>query len=112
MQAFQGPALLAYNNAVFSPRDFKSISCIGDSQKKEEGGKTGRFGIGTQQDRHTWSLYTFIFAVDRWGDGAVSQEQTVPFRCVRDSNVSWVYGLLACIEQALFVVSHHSGSNM
>jgi sacsin len=42
--AFQGAALLAYNDAVFTEADFKSISTIGDSVKKEQVGKTGRFG--------------------------------------------------------------------
>ena len=43
---FQGPALLAYNDAVFSEADFKSISNIGDSVKRDQKGKTGRFGVG------------------------------------------------------------------
>jgi hypothetical protein len=42
--AFQGAALLAFNDAVFTEADFKSISTIGDSVKKEQVGKTGRFG--------------------------------------------------------------------
>jgi hypothetical protein len=41
---FQGPALYAYNDGVFSERDFESISKIGDSVKREQTGKTGRFG--------------------------------------------------------------------
>jgi sacsin len=43
---FQGPALLAYNDARFEERDFKSICSLGKSRKKHELGKTGRFGIG------------------------------------------------------------------
>ncbi len=42
--AFQGPALLAYNDAVFTEDDFQSISRVGDSVKREQVGKTGRFG--------------------------------------------------------------------
>jgi sacsin len=42
--AFQGPALLAFNDAVFTEADFQSISRIGDSVKREQEGKTGRFG--------------------------------------------------------------------
>lgn len=42
-----GPAVLAYNDAEFSGRDFEAIQRIGDSLKKEERtGKTGRFGVG------------------------------------------------------------------
>lgn len=44
MAGFQGPALLAFNDGVFSERDFESISRIGDSQKRQQSGKTGRFG--------------------------------------------------------------------
>lgn len=44
MAQFQGPALLAYNDGVFTEKDFESISRIGDSKKREQIGKTGRFG--------------------------------------------------------------------
>eukprot|EP00959_Pyramimonas_sp_CCMP1952_P280809 5869447-Pyramimonas_sp.AAC.1 len=40
----QGPALMIYNDGVFSDADFESISRVGDSCKREEVGKTGRFG--------------------------------------------------------------------
>ncbi|CAN6481779.1 unnamed protein product [Victoria cruziana] len=41
---WQGPALLAYNDSVFSEEDFVSISRIGDSKKEGQAWKTGRFG--------------------------------------------------------------------
>ncbi|THU63893.1 hypothetical protein C4D60_Mb01t20640 [Musa balbisiana] len=41
---WQGPALLAYNDAVFTEDDFISISRIGDSKKQSQTWKTGRFG--------------------------------------------------------------------
>lgn len=41
---WQGPALLAYNDAVFTEDDFVSISRIGDSKKRGQAWKTGRFG--------------------------------------------------------------------
>lgn len=44
LSQWQGPALLAYNNAVFSEEDFASISRIGDSKKHSQAWKTGRFG--------------------------------------------------------------------
>jgi sacsin len=44
MAPWQGPALVAYNDAVFSEADFISISRIGDSVKRVQAGKTGRFG--------------------------------------------------------------------
>ena len=41
------PALLAYNDAAFTARDFAAIQRIGDSSKREEskGQKVGRFGL-------------------------------------------------------------------
>lgn len=44
LSQFQGPALLAYNDAVFTEDDFVSISRIGDSKKLSKAWKTGRFG--------------------------------------------------------------------
>lgn len=41
---WQGPALLAYNDAVFTEEDFVSISRIGGSSKHANALKTGRFG--------------------------------------------------------------------
>lgn len=48
LEGFLGPALLAYNSAVFTDKDFESIQRIGDSLKLQtsKGTKTGRFGIG------------------------------------------------------------------
>jgi len=44
LKEWQGPALLAYNNSQFTEEDFVSISRIGDSQKRVQPWKTGRFG--------------------------------------------------------------------
>lgn len=46
---FQGPALLCYNDATFSDADYTSISRIGDSVKRDQAGKTGRFGCDTRR---------------------------------------------------------------
>ena len=43
---YQGPALLTYNNAVFTENDFKSLSQLGNSKKLEDGSTTGKFGRG------------------------------------------------------------------
>jgi hypothetical protein len=43
---YQGPALLAYNDAAFSDKDFDSLSRIGDSGKIQDGSTTGKFGRG------------------------------------------------------------------
>lgn len=41
---FQGPGLLVYNDGIFSEADMASISRVGDSGKRAQAGKTGRFG--------------------------------------------------------------------
>ncbi|CAG8949651.1 hypothetical protein HYFRA_00007885 [Hymenoscyphus fraxineus] len=43
---FQGPALLAYNSALFTESDFVSLSQLGESLKHDDGSTTGKFGRG------------------------------------------------------------------
>ncbi|KAM0180824.1 hypothetical protein ACHAPF_002117 [Botrytis cinerea] len=43
---YQGPALLAYNNAEFKKEHFQSLSQVGNSLKMEDGATTGKFGRG------------------------------------------------------------------
>lgn len=50
MATLQGPALLAFNDAVFSPQDFHNISRIGQDSKLEKPAATGRFGLGCGTD--------------------------------------------------------------
>ena len=56
---FQGPALLAFNDAEFSEADFASISNIGNSVKRDQKGKTGRFGVGFNACYHLTDLPSF-----------------------------------------------------
>ena len=46
LQAWQGPALIAYNNSVFSDEDFEHICELAAETKLKDPFKTGRFGIG------------------------------------------------------------------
>ena len=46
MKACQGPALWAYNDAVFTDHDFKNITDLGGATKKRDTAKIGRFGLG------------------------------------------------------------------
>ena len=46
MHHWQGPALYAYNNSVFSPKDFENIRQIGAGTKLTDPTKIGRFGLG------------------------------------------------------------------
>ncbi|KAL6844366.1 hypothetical protein ACP4OV_026039 [Aristida adscensionis] len=57
---WQGPALLAYNDAVFTDEDFASISRIGDSRKVAQTWKTGRFGVGFNSVYHLTDLPSFV----------------------------------------------------
>jgi sacsin len=42
LQQFQGPALMAWNNALFQPEDFSGIQRIGKSRKRHDLSKTGK----------------------------------------------------------------------
>ena len=46
LQVWQGPALIAYNNSVFSDEDFEHICELAAETKQKDPSKTGRFGIG------------------------------------------------------------------
>lgn len=43
---FQGPALYAWNNALFKKNDWKALAKINQSSKTEDVLKVGRFGLG------------------------------------------------------------------
>lgn len=61
LASFQGPALLAYNDGkVFSEQDYASISSLGNSVKKDQKGKTGRFGVGFNAAYHLTDLPSFV----------------------------------------------------
>ncbi|KAL3643316.1 hypothetical protein CASFOL_014131 [Castilleja foliolosa] len=60
LSQWQGPALLAYNDAVFTEEDFLSISRIGGSSKQAKAWKTGRFGVGFNSVYHLTDLPSFV----------------------------------------------------
>ena len=49
---FQGPALIAWNNATFEREDWENIGRLDQSSKEAEVLKVGRFGIGFQSIHH------------------------------------------------------------
>lgn len=61
---YQGPSLLAYNDATFSDKDFASLSRIGDSCKLQDGSTTGRFGRGFNAV-YNWTDSPSIVSRDR-----------------------------------------------
>jgi len=60
LQAWQGPALLAYNNSVFSDQDFQHICELAAETKMKDPYKTGRFGVGFCATYHITDLPSFI----------------------------------------------------
>lgn len=46
LSEYQGPALLAFNNAKFAAKDFESLASLGASRKEQDAFATGRFGRG------------------------------------------------------------------
>jgi hypothetical protein len=52
MAQFQGPALCAFNNAVFRDEDFESIQNVGAGRKSNDPIATGRFGLGFNSVYH------------------------------------------------------------
>ncbi|RDL30678.1 Uncharacterized protein BP5553_10023 [Venustampulla echinocandica] len=61
---YQGPALLAYNNAIFTDTDFANLSRLGDSLKINDGSTTGRFGRGFNSV-YNWTDSPSIVSRDR-----------------------------------------------
>jgi len=60
MKPWQGPALLAYNNAVFTASDFENICELAGGSKKSDPTKIGRFGIGFCSVYHLTDVPSFI----------------------------------------------------
>lgn len=60
MRELLGPALLAYNDARFSDEDFTHVRRIGDSAKREDVTRTGRFGIGFNSVYHVTDCPGFL----------------------------------------------------
>ncbi|XP_015770809.1 PREDICTED: sacsin-like, partial [Acropora digitifera] len=56
----QGPALMLYNNAVFSDDDLINISRLAGATKKEDLEKIGRFGLGFSSVYHFTDVPSFI----------------------------------------------------
>ena len=60
LKKWQGPALIAYNNATFSDEDFDNICNLASETKKTDPLKTGRFGVGFCATYHLTDLPSFI----------------------------------------------------
>ncbi len=56
----QGPALWAYNDAMFSEKDFENINKLAGETQKEDLGKVGRFGLGFNSVYHLTDIPSFV----------------------------------------------------
>ena len=61
---YDGSALLVYNDATFSERDFESISSIGKSRKREDSATIGRYGLGFNVSYHFTDVVQFVSGDD------------------------------------------------
>ena len=60
MARCQGPALWAYNNAVFTDKDFENINKLAGATKVEDLAKIGRFGLGFNAVYHLTDVPSFV----------------------------------------------------
>ena len=60
---YQGPALYAWNDAVFREKDWTSLGKINQSSKEEDVLKVGRFGLGFQSVFHITGEYIAIVLI-------------------------------------------------
>ena len=58
-EKYQGPALYAWNDAVFKKNDWYSLGKISQSSKEKDVLKVGRFGLGFQSVFHITGLYIY-----------------------------------------------------
>ena len=60
LAAWEGPAIWAYNNAVFRDEDFENITQVEGATKLAQTGKIGRFGLGFNAVYHLTDLPSFV----------------------------------------------------
>ena len=60
LKPWQGPSLLAFNNATFSDQDFQHICQVAGETKRSDPLKTGRFGVGFCAAYQVTDLPSFI----------------------------------------------------
>lgn len=61
---WQGPALLCFNDAIFSDSDFESISHVGQSTKAADLSTIGKYGLGFNCAYHFTDVVQFITGDD------------------------------------------------
>jgi sacsin len=61
LQKYQGPALYAFNDAIFKPEDWDGIQNLMRSNKKSDILKVGRFGVGFNSVYHITGLCYYYY---------------------------------------------------
>ena len=60
MAPWQGPALVAFNDAMFTQQDLHNISRIGQDSKLDKPSSIGRFGLGFNCVYHFTDVPSFV----------------------------------------------------
>ncbi|CAG8553264.1 9550_t:CDS:2, partial [Cetraspora pellucida] len=60
LDRYQGPALLAINNSIFQPDDFKSLLSLANSEKRNKFDKIGVMGIGFNSIFHITDVCSIV----------------------------------------------------
>ena len=60
LEATRGPALVIYNDSVFTDKDFNSIASVGASGKAADASTIGKYGLGFNVSYHLADLVTFV----------------------------------------------------
>eukprot|EP01052_Picozoa_sp_SAG31_P014459 SAG31_NODE_899_length_11146_cov_7.265049_4_plen_2267_part_00 len=60
MAELQGPALVAFDSAVFLPEDFDGLFSFGQGSKKYDPTRTGKFGLGFNSVYHVTDVPMFV----------------------------------------------------
>lgn len=57
LSEYQGPSLIAYNDAVFTKEDWENIQKMQHSVKADDPFKVGKFGIGFNSIYHMTGMF-------------------------------------------------------
>lgn len=60
LASWQGPAVMAFNDALFSEQDFEGICRVGASIKRSDDTKIGRYGLGFNATYHLTDVVSFV----------------------------------------------------
>jgi hypothetical protein len=65
-KSLQGPALLCWNNSIFSSKDLNGIKNLGKGNKATDASKIGRFGVGVNVIYHYTDAPQFLSDFDNY----------------------------------------------